>query len=290
MSLSRSPMWTHRAGAPCRRTEQGHGLAQALEPADALLGLDGHARRIDLALERGGALELLPRPELHGREAQWQTFRRHRKGGVHEKATDRVHPEAAGFVLTAVHAAGDADRLGALALERELGGVLDHQNGAVRRGEAVARGLEMAGEDLRLADPIIGEEAVSRLRVRPVLACERQASPDRAPHTLDEFAQALAQTLVHEHASGELALPPGVDCRVHGAPHPQVTWCPTRNHAQSRPRNPSSPLLKMWVIESLTGRLRVAFLVWLLQGRRYAHRWTARFIASPEFLLTPEWR
>src|SRR4051812_33481229 len=114
----------------------------------------------------------------------------------------------------------------------------------------------MAGEDLRLADPIIGEEAVSRLRVRPVLACERQASPDRARHTLDEFAQALAQTLVHEHASGELALPPGVDCRVHGAPHPQVTWCPTRNHAQSRPRNPSSPLLKMWVIESLPGRIR----------------------------------
>src|SRR3954464_4719807 len=206
--------------APCRRTEQGHGLAQVLQPADALLGLDGHARRIDLALECGGALELLPRPELHGREAQWQTFRRHRKGGVHEKATDRVHPEAAGFVLTAVHAAGDVDRLGALALERELGGVLDHQNGAVRRGEAVARGLEMAGEDLRLADPILGEEAASRLRFRPVLAGERQASPDRARHTLDEFAQALAQTLVHEHASGQLAPPPGVDRRVHGAPHP----------------------------------------------------------------------
>src|SRR4051812_22244094 len=130
------------------------------------------------------------------------------------------NPSRDAYVLTAVHAAGDADRLGALALERELGGVLDHQNGAVRRGEAVARGLEMAGEDLRLADPIIGEEAVSRLRVRPVLACERQASPDRARHTLDEFAQALAQTLVHEHTSGELALPPGVDRRVHGAPHP----------------------------------------------------------------------
>src|SRR3954471_21269184 len=49
-----------------RRTEHGHGLAQVLQPAEALLGLDGHARRIDLALERGGALELLPRPELHG--------------------------------------------------------------------------------------------------------------------------------------------------------------------------------------------------------------------------------
>src|SRR3954466_14785192 len=89
----------------------------------------------------------------------------------------RVHAEAAGFVFTAVHAAGDANRLGALALKGELGGVLDNQDGAVRRGEAVARGLEMAGQDLRLADPIIGEEAVGRLRVRPVLACERQARP-----------------------------------------------------------------------------------------------------------------
>ena len=27
-----------------------------------------------------------------------------------------------------------------------------------------------------------------------------------------------------------------------------------------------------------------------LRGKRYAHGWTARFIASPEFLQTPEWR
>src|SRR3954468_5707240 len=31
-------------------------------------------------------------------------------------------------------------------------------------------------------------------------------------------------------------------------------------------------------------------LIALLRGRRYAHGWTARFIASPEFLRTPEWR
>ena len=28
----------------------------------------------------------------------------------------------------------------------------------------------------------------------------------------------------------------------------------------------------------------------LLRGKRYAHGWTARFIASPAFLQTPEWR
>jgi hypothetical protein len=148
------------------------------------------------------------------------------------------------FVLAAVHAAGDADRLGALALERELGGVLDDQNGAVRCGKAVVRGLEVAGQDLRLADSIMAEEAVGRLCVSPVLARERQACPDRARHALDEFAQALAQTLVHEDASGELILPPRVDRRVHEAPHRQAIRCQTRNHARFRPRNASASLPK----------------------------------------------
>ena len=36
--------------------------------------------------------------------------------------------------------------------------------------------------------------------------------------------------------------------------------------------------------------LVVLGLLRLLRGRRYAHGWTARFIASPAFLQTPEWR
>src|SRR3954463_661814 len=189
MSLSRSPIWTHRAGAPSKAMDWRRFSSQRM------LSLASMGTRVGLTLRLSAAVPL--------NCCRDQNFTAERPNGRPSvvtareecmKATDRVHPEAAGFVLTAVHAAGDADRLGALALERELGGVLDHQNGAVRRGEAVARGLEMAGEDLRLADPIIGEEAVSRLRVRPVLACERQARPDRARHTLDEFAQALAQT------------------------------------------------------------------------------------------------
>jgi 5-methylcytosine-specific restriction endonuclease McrA len=36
--------------------------------------------------------------------------------------------------------------------------------------------------------------------------------------------------------------------------------------------------------------LVLAVLVRLLRGTRYAHGWTARFIASPAFLQTPEWR
>jgi 5-methylcytosine-specific restriction endonuclease McrA len=36
--------------------------------------------------------------------------------------------------------------------------------------------------------------------------------------------------------------------------------------------------------------LIVVRLLQLLRARRYAYGWTARFIASPEFLQTPEWR
>jgi 5-methylcytosine-specific restriction endonuclease McrA len=36
--------------------------------------------------------------------------------------------------------------------------------------------------------------------------------------------------------------------------------------------------------------LAAVLLVRLVRGKRYAHDWTARFIASPEFLQTPQWR
>ena len=135
---------------------------------------------------------------------------------------------------------GDADRLGALALERGTRWFPGLPGRAVRCGEAVARGLKMAGQDLRLADPIIGEEAVGCLCVRPVLARERQAGPDRARHALDEFAHALAQTLIHEHASGELALPPRVD-RREGGTSPIGDLVPDIESRPIRTRNASSP-------------------------------------------------
>jgi 5-methylcytosine-specific restriction endonuclease McrA len=36
--------------------------------------------------------------------------------------------------------------------------------------------------------------------------------------------------------------------------------------------------------------LGLVLVVWRLRGKRYANGWTACFIASPEFLQTPEWR
>ena len=36
--------------------------------------------------------------------------------------------------------------------------------------------------------------------------------------------------------------------------------------------------------------LGLALVIRVLRGKRYAYGWTARFIASPHFLQTPEWR
>ena len=43
------------------------------------------------------------------------------------------------------------------------------------------------------------------------------------------------------------------------------------------------------VLTVLVALIGATLLVRLLRGKRYAHGWTARFIASPAFLQTPEW-
>src|SRR4051812_33718133 len=101
--------------------EQRGGLAHVVQPPHALLALDRDARRIDLSLERVGALELLPRPELHGRQAQRQPLGRDRQAGVHQQPADGVHAEAALLVLAAVDPAGLADPLGPPSPVGELG-------------------------------------------------------------------------------------------------------------------------------------------------------------------------
>lgn len=44
------------------------------------------------------------------------------------------------------------------------------------------------------------------------------------------------------------------------------------------------------ILLAVLGLVSLAALARLLRGKRYAYGWTARFIASPAFLQTPEWR
>src|SRR5438105_4156305 len=50
-----------------RSIQKLRGLLQIIKPPDALLLLNGNARRIDLFLQRSGPLELLPEPVTKSR-------------------------------------------------------------------------------------------------------------------------------------------------------------------------------------------------------------------------------
>src|SRR3712207_4037960 len=87
MSLSRSATWTQRPGSPRKEL---HRLPEVVEPADALLPLDRHPGRVDLALERGGPPELRPRPDLRGGHSERHPLLRDGEAGVQEEAAEGV--------------------------------------------------------------------------------------------------------------------------------------------------------------------------------------------------------
>ena len=63
-------------------------------------------------------------------------------------------------------------------METELGRVVQHQDQRAASSDAVAGGLKMSTQNLRLADARIGEKAIRRFGVRPILPRPRQASAD----------------------------------------------------------------------------------------------------------------
>ena len=70
--------------------QKGRGLLHILQPADAFLLFNRHSRGIDFLLESVAANEFASRPELHGRQAQGQTFDGHRHAGMHLNSADNV--------------------------------------------------------------------------------------------------------------------------------------------------------------------------------------------------------
>lgn len=134
--------------AALRRVCQCGGQAQVIEPAHALLLLDGHAGRIDLALERRGPLELGARPKLGGCHPEGQTVRRDRQAGMHQEPADRMLLVAAFLQLAPGRHLGEPDLFRRGAFEVEFCGVLQDQHGTIGRPDAQSRGGEVACEDL----------------------------------------------------------------------------------------------------------------------------------------------
>jgi len=64
--------------------------------------VDGNSRRIDLLLERVGALEPFSRPEFHRAQSQRQTFGGDHQARVHEDAANGMLPRPASLILATV--------------------------------------------------------------------------------------------------------------------------------------------------------------------------------------------
>ena len=184
--------------------DQGGRLPQVQQPLDAFLLFDRNARRIDPALQGGGALELLAAPELDGAQAQRQSLRRHGKARVHQDAAGGVLTQTTRLVATAIGEPLEADRFRLVALVRELSGVLENEQRAGSGLCPIARGLEVPCKNGLLVDVVVGQEPIGSLGVGPVLARERDRAADAAAKLMKQAAQSLAQSCVAELAASDL--------------------------------------------------------------------------------------
>ena len=70
---------------------------------------------------------------------------------------------------------------------------MEHQNETIGGGDTITSRLKMTGQNVRLADPVIGEKAIGSLGVGPILADQRNALPHGAPDLRQQFAEPLAK-------------------------------------------------------------------------------------------------
>ena len=119
------------------------------------------------------------------------------------------------FIVSAVGLRCDADGCVFFPLEGEIGSVMEHKNRPITGAHSITRRLKMPSQNVRLADAVIGEEAIGRLCVGPVLADQRNALPHRASQLRQQLAEPCLQTLVSQAAAGNLGVKPRNPSRVH---------------------------------------------------------------------------
>ena len=153
--------------AAIRIVQQRGGLADVVQPADAVLFLDRHARRVDAALQLIGAVKFATIPELDCGQTERQPSGSGYKAGTHKDA-------ARGVILASI-ADGQllqhSYRRNVLTREGEFGRVVENQNGK-RTG-----GRELSRVEAKCPARIFASVTLSLLKNR--YAAFAFASPDR---------------------------------------------------------------------------------------------------------------
>ena len=76
---------------------------------------------------------------------------------------------------------------------RQRRNVGQHEYRAAHPAEALAGGTKVAGHNLRFGDAVVGEEAVGRLCVRPILTGPGQVSTVPSGKLSEQFAETFAR-------------------------------------------------------------------------------------------------
>src|SRR5271167_4447270 len=196
---------------------------------------------------------------------------------MHQDTTGRVHSGIASQISFAVgNALRNPDQFRSVPLIGELGRVVKHENKIVRCRYTLTRGLEMARQNVSFADAMIGKKTVGRLRVRPILANERNTLPYVAADPLKQCAKSLAKPRIPKLAPGDFTINPRccktgdsiivpvravTQRQAHGAP--SLPNQVLSNESQrilpiqvfiSRSTPQTHP--ELWVIERFTGRIQ----------------------------------
>src|SRR5207253_9012128 len=125
-------------------------------------------------------------------------------------AADRMRSQAPRLVASTIYTFGDADRLRALPRIGKLGRIMEHKHRAVSGGGAITSRLKMAGQNVRLADALIGEKAVGLLGGSPILTDQRNALPHGAPELRNQLPKSVAKPHLPKLASGDLSIAPPI--------------------------------------------------------------------------------
>jgi hypothetical protein len=164
---------------PAWPREPFNRLTKIIKPPNAFFLLDWHTGRVNLALERRRTLELVAIPELHCRKTKWKPFRCYRQAGMHQDPAKGVMAKTPFLVPSAVDALGEPYGMRATALIGELGRVLQEQNRPVAGVITRPGRSEVPAQNIALLDLGVREEPIGGLRIRPILASERNGAPHR---------------------------------------------------------------------------------------------------------------
>lgn len=139
---------------------------------------------------------------------------------MHQDAAHGVEPGGPVLARTSERLMQNADRLHRLPRITEFRRVVQHENGSVRRLEALQGGPEVPRPNRRFVDPPVGKESIRRLGIRPVLASQWDGLSESGCQLPNKFPESPSEPRVTKPAAGQFlveSLRGPTRCRSSGA-------------------------------------------------------------------------